>query len=166
MQIRRLFYGVKGAARLAKYASRREHTMTSETTHQDSLIYGAVQAASHPGRFQHKTPHPFPLESHPQKGPWKCGGIEPTVEAAPNPAPQKVAPLLLAEIKRLRQDHPNLGKEKIFHLLQPWCVQKGLPRGGLQADVSGVDVQTPDPATRAKPLLIRPATSPHPQTDL
>ncbi len=85
MQVRRLFHGVKGADRLAKYASRREHTMTSETTHQDSLIYGAVQAASHPGRFQHKTPHPFPLESHPQKGPGRRRSTEPTVEASPDP---------------------------------------------------------------------------------
>ncbi len=27
MQVRRLFHGVKGAARLAKYVSRREHTI-------------------------------------------------------------------------------------------------------------------------------------------
>ncbi len=30
MQVRRLFYGVKGALRLAKYASLWEHTMTDE----------------------------------------------------------------------------------------------------------------------------------------
>ena len=30
MQVRRLFYGVKGAARLAKYASLWEHAMTDE----------------------------------------------------------------------------------------------------------------------------------------
>jgi len=38
MQVRRLFYGVKGAARLAKYVSRREHTMTDEAKRRINIL--------------------------------------------------------------------------------------------------------------------------------
>lgn len=36
-------------------------------------------------------------------------------------------PEIIAEIKRLRWDHPNLGKDKIHPLLQTFCLQHNLP---------------------------------------
>lgn len=33
---------------------------------------------------------------------------------------------VVGEIKRLRQRHPNLGKEKVHALLKPWCAQRGI----------------------------------------
>jgi transposase InsO family protein len=36
-------------------------------------------------------------------------------------------PMILAEVKRLRQWHPNLGKEKIFAKLVPFCQKHRLP---------------------------------------
>lgn len=50
------------------------------------------------------------------------------------------------EIKQLRADHPNLGKEKIHVLLQPWCRQNNTacpsPRtiGRLMADMGGLRI--------------------------
>ena len=38
MQVRRLFYGVKGAARLAKYASLWEHAMTDEAKRRINIL--------------------------------------------------------------------------------------------------------------------------------
>ncbi|EGQ61807.1 hypothetical protein GGI1_09018, partial [Acidithiobacillus sp. GGI-221] len=34
---------------------------------------------------------------------------------------------LIDEIRRLRQLHPNLGKDKLHVLLAPWCAQHGIP---------------------------------------
>jgi len=38
MQVRRLFYGVKGVARLAKYASLWEHAMTDEAKQRINIL--------------------------------------------------------------------------------------------------------------------------------
>ena len=38
MQVRRLFYGVKGAVRLAKYASLWEHAMTDEAKRRINIL--------------------------------------------------------------------------------------------------------------------------------
>jgi len=146
MQVRRLFYGVKGVARLAKYASLWEHAMTDEAKRRINIL-----------SFWEKHGLKATLDAFGTKRRtlflWKAtlkkahGNVEALNSRSKRPRTlrrRKWPPLLLAEIKRLRQDHPNLGKEKIFHLLQPWCVQKGLPCpkpmtiGNLIKDMGGL----------------------------
>ncbi len=102
MQVRRLFHGVKGAPP-GRYASFWGHTMTDEAKQRIKIL-----------SF------------------WEKHGLQATLKKAHgnvealNPR-SKWSPLLLAEIKRLRQDHSNLGKEKIFICSNPGACRRGSP---------------------------------------
>lgn len=82
-------------------------------------------------------------------GEWRAGGKK--VEAlndrsrAPRTKRKRLwPPEIIAELKRLREAHPNLGGEKIYPLLLPWCNERHLvcpkPRtlGNLIHDLGGL----------------------------
>ncbi len=129
MQVRRIFHGVKGAARLAKYASLWEHAMTDEAKQRIKIL-----------SFWEK----HGLQATLKKAHGDVEALNPRSLRPRTLRRRKWPPLLLAEIKRLQQDHPNLEKEKIFYLLFPWCMQKGLlcPKpatiGNLIKDMGGL----------------------------
>ncbi|WP_038471648.1 integrase core domain-containing protein [Acidithiobacillus caldus] len=61
----------------------------------------------------------------------KAEGGNPAALASQSSAPKrrrspKTDPRLVAEIRRLRILHPNLGKDKLHVLLRPWCAEKGI----------------------------------------
>ncbi|WP_141738720.1 helix-turn-helix domain-containing protein, partial [Acidithiobacillus caldus] len=61
----------------------------------------------------------------------KAEGGNPAALASQSSAPKrrrspKTDPRLVAEIRRLRTPHPNLGKDKLHVLLRPWCAEKGI----------------------------------------
>ena len=74
-------------------------------------------------------------------------------------------PRLVAEIRRLRTLHPNLGKEKLPVLLGPWCEEHGFPRPSVST-IGRILARAPDkmrfvPARldargRPRPLRRRP----------
>jgi len=150
MQVRRLFYGVKGVARLAKYVSRREHAMTDEAKRRINILsfWEKYELKATLDAFSTKRRTLFRWKATLKKAHGNVEALNPRSKRPRTLRRRKWPPLLLAEIKRLRQDHPNLGpnlgKEKIFHLLQPWCVQKGLPCpkpatiGNLIQDMGGL----------------------------
>ena len=62
---------------------------------------------------------------------WITGGKKPEALNEKSRAPKTKrkrlwGDRLLSEIKRIRFEHPNLGKEKLHPLLAEWCGQKGL----------------------------------------
>jgi len=146
MQVRRLFHGVKGAARLAKYASLWEHAMTDEAKRRINILsfWEKYELKATLAAFSTKRRTLFLWKSTLKRAHGDVEALNPRSKRPRTLRRRKWPPLLLAEIKRLRQDHPNLGKEKIFHLLQPWCVQKGLPCpkpatiGNLIKDMGGL----------------------------
>ena len=61
----------------------------------------------------------------------KAQGGNPAALAARSSAPRKrrtpnTDPRLVAELRRLRTLHPNLGKAKLHVLLAPWCAREGI----------------------------------------
>jgi len=111
MQVRRLFHGVKGAPP-GRYASFWGHTMTDEAKQRIKIL-----------SFWEK----HGLQATLKKAHGDVEALNPRSLRPRTLRRRKWPPLLLAEIKRLRQDHPNLGKEKSFICSNPGACRRGSP---------------------------------------
>ena len=129
MQVRRLFQGVKGAARLAKYASLWEHAMTDEAKRRINILsfWGKHGLKATLDAFGTKRRTLFRWKATLKKAHGNVEALNPRSKRPRTLRRRKWPPLLLAEIKRLRQDHSNLGKEKIFICSNPGAYRRGSP---------------------------------------
>lgn len=115
MQIHRLSYGVRGFVRLADYALRWARMLTDKAKHKVRVLafWQKHGLAATRDAFVVKRRTLFLWKNQLQKG---GGQLEALNEKSTKPhhvRKREWSPDIIAEIKRQRSDHPNLGKEKV-----------------------------------------------------
>lgn len=129
MQIKRYSYGIKGFVRLVRYAIRWGRMVTKQAERKYKILI-----------FLEKYGLPATLDAF-SVGErtldlWKAQlaraeGVVASLNnksTRPHVTRKRVWPAAVTvEIARLRKEHPNLGKEKIYKLLQQFCEMKLLP---------------------------------------
>lgn len=128
MQVHRLSYGVNGFVNLARYAIRWERMITETAKTRVKILafwkkYGlsATQEAFGVGRRTL-----FLWKAALEKGDGKLESLNAKSKRPKRVRVRQWPDVVISEIKRLRQEHPNLGKEKIHVLLQPICRKNNL----------------------------------------
>lgn len=146
MQIMRLSYGVKGFVRLARYSIKWLHMLTDKATYKVKVLSFWTRHGLE------ATLDAFPVKRSTlflwkQKIKQSGGTLESLNELskAPQLKRKRIWPLIIiAEIRRLRLIHPNLGKEKIHPFLLIFCQKNRLkcpqPRtiGRIMSDEGGM----------------------------
>lgn len=128
MQIQRISYGVKGFVRLADYAIRYVRMITDKAKHKAIILVfwekHGLDATKEAFGIKRRTLYSW-------KAKWKAdnGKLEALNEQSKRPKnlrkrewPKDV----IAEIKRQRADHPNLGKDKLYLALLDFCAARDL----------------------------------------
>jgi len=120
MQIRRIGYGVKGFVRLHRYALRWAYMITDKAKHKAQVLTfwtkHGLQAAEEAFKVKKRTLYLWKAQLK-----WSDGNIESLNEGSRRPFQmrQRIWPRAITqEIRRLRTQHPNLGKEKLFVFLK------------------------------------------------
>lgn len=148
MQVLRISYGVRGFVRLNNDALKWIRMLTDKAKLKAKILV-----------FWEKHGLEATLDAFPVKRStlflWKKqlkegqGRLEALNEKSKTPKVKRkrLWPLeIQEEIKRLREEHPNLGKDKLHILLEPFCNQKGLKRpsvstiGRLIKDLGGLRI--------------------------
>lgn len=146
MQIHRVSYGVRGFGRLADYALRWAHMLTTKAKHKAHVLsfWGKHGLQVTLDAFGVKKRTLYYWQAQLKKG---GGQLEALNEQSrkPRSVRKRHWPAeIIAEIKRLRTEHPNLGKEKVHVFLQPFCQEKNLncpsvsTIGNLMRDAGGL----------------------------
>ena len=125
MQIDYLFHGIKGFERFAYYCY--SYDMTSkeaEIRYKIILFYEkyGLDATLEAFEISKRTLYRY-------KSLFNKGGIralEPKSKAPKHPRRSTVAKEIIDEIKRLREEYPNIGKAKLYHILNPWCKEHSI----------------------------------------
>lgn len=123
MQIHRISYGVKGFVRLARYAVRWTRMVQDKAKHKARVLkfwadYGLKATLE---AFEVKERTLYHWKAQLKKG---KGQLEALNEKSKRPHRVRTRqwPLeITQEIRRLRTEHPNLGKEKLYPFLQVFC---------------------------------------------
>lgn len=146
MQVQRISYLVPGFVKLARYAVRWTRMITETAKHRLKVLtfwkqYGLNAALA-----------AFGVSRRTLYG-WQAalarGGNQPEAlndrPKRPNTVRKRTWPLAVTErIRQLRDEHPNLGKDKIHVLLAPFCAESKLPCpsvstiGNLIKDLGGL----------------------------
>ena len=128
MQIKKLFYGVRGSSQLYKDAVMWAHMLTEKAKHKAKVLifwekYG-LRATMDAFSIKRSTLFYW-------KKQWKEN--DKRIEAlndkskAPREKRKRLWPFnVRKEIRRLREKHPNLGSEKIHPLLEEYCKKNNL----------------------------------------
>lgn len=146
MQVHRLSYGVKGFVRLARYAVRWTRMVSDKAKYKLKVLvfwqkYG-LQATTDAFGVKRRTLYHW-------RSLWKEGkyAFEALNERSKRPHHIRKRiwpPAVKDRVRQLREEHPNLGKEKIHILLKPYCTANNLPLpsastiGNLIRDMGGL----------------------------
>ena len=126
MHIKRMGYGVKGFVRLARYAIRWGRMVTKEAERKYKILiflkkHGLITTKEAFGVGE-RTLYRWKAQLATAAGMVTALNNK---SKKPHMMRKRVWPaVLIGEITRLRQQYPNLGKEKIHVLLQPFCEQR------------------------------------------
>jgi transposase InsO family protein len=128
MQIRRIGYGVRGLGRVADYAVRWSRMVTEEAQRRARVLafwkgYGleATRAAFAVGRSTL-----FGWQKARRGGGGSLESLNPRSRKPKRVRQRQWPEGVRGEIRRLRHEHPNLGKGKIHPLLERFCGERGL----------------------------------------
>lgn len=146
MQVHRLSYGVKGFVRLARYAIRWTRMVTAKAKYKLKVLtfwrqYGLKATGDAFGVKKRTLYHWRSL--------WQASNYAFEALNEKSKRPRRVRtrawpPAVKDEIKRLRDEHPNLGKDKIQVFMAPFCQSRKLPCpsvstiGNLIRDMGGL----------------------------
>lgn len=128
MQIRWIGRGVKGFYRLADYALRWGMIATSAQRRLEILGFWqrhGLAAAQEAFQVSRRTLFDWQAKLRAEGG--NLAALTPRSTAPKHRRHRQWPAPLMAEIRRLRSDHPNLGKEKLHLLLQPFAATHRLP---------------------------------------
>lgn len=128
MQIIRVGYGIRGFGRITSYAIRWTRMVTEKAKEKARIlafwgIHG-LNATTDAFKVSRRTLYIWKAQQ--QKG---RGSFEALNEQSKRPKNVRVrdwSQTIKDEIKRLRNEHPNLGKDKVQILLKPFCAARGL----------------------------------------
>jgi len=127
MQTDYLFHGIKGFERFAYYCYRYD-MVSKEANRRYKIVlfyekYG-LDATLEAFEISKRTLYRY--KALLKKGDNKIEALEPKSKAPKRKRVSQVPREIIVEIKRLREKYPNLGKAKLYHMLKPWCKEKGL----------------------------------------
>lgn len=148
MQIHRLSYRVRGFVRLADYAIRWTRMVTEKAKHklrvlafwQKHSLKAAVDA------FGVKERTLYSWKSKLKKGNGNHEALNDKSRRPKNVRKRNWHQDIKEKIKTLREEHPNLGKEKIHEFLKSFCKERSLERpsistvGNLIRDAGGLRI--------------------------
>lgn len=125
MQVIRASYGIRGFVRLHDYALRFAH-MIAKTAQERAKILTfwknhGLQATQEAFGARRATLYAWQAQLRAGEGRLESLNPQPTTPHHPRRRTTEWPPAVLAEIKRLRQMHPNLGPDKVQIFLQPFC---------------------------------------------
>lgn len=128
MQVFRVFYGVRGFAKLNDYAIRWTRMVTEKAQHKLKVIkfwkrYGSTAVGEAFGVKERTLYH---WQAQLKKGGGKAESLNDGSRRPRKVRRRQWPPTIIEKIKELRKEHPNLGKEKIFILLSPYCKEHKL----------------------------------------
>jgi len=148
MQVYRISYGIRGFVRITDYAIRLSRMVSDKAKHKARILIfwekHGLEATIEAFKVSRRTLYLWKQQLK------KSGGkLEALNEGLKRPKkvrtrnwPQEIKD----EIKRLRTEHPNLGKEKIHVLLQVFCQERNLSGpsvstiGNLIRDMGGLRI--------------------------
>jgi len=121
--------GVKGFFRLHDYSVRWGHMMTDEAKRRARILafwqkHGLVATRE---AFQVSRSTLFFWQQARNKAAGKNIGLNPQSKRPKKLRSRSWSPAVILEIKRLREAHPNLGKEKVRILLKEFCLTNTVP---------------------------------------
>ncbi|MBI5414406.1 transposase [Candidatus Peregrinibacteria bacterium] len=140
------YTGIKGFISVANLAFKDQYMITEEANFRVKVLefwkkYG-LEATMDAYHLKRRTL--FLWKKKLREGKGKLESLNPQSRARKRKR-KRLWPLhVLGEIQKLREEHPNLGKDKIFPLLQEFCIRKGLQCpssstiGRLIADMGGL----------------------------
>ena len=126
MQIKHVGYRVPGLRKIASYAFKMEAIMaTSAERKYDALIFWdnhGLPATQDAFGVSRSTLYAW-RKRHREGG---LSGLHDVSKAPKNRRVRRWPVAVVKEIRRLRERHPNVGKEKVHVLLVPWCARRGV----------------------------------------
>jgi len=128
MQTDYLFHGIKGFERFAYYCYR--YDMASKEANRRYKIvlfyekYG-LEATLEAFEISKRTLYRYKATLKRSNN--TIAALEPKSKAPKTKRKSTVPKELIEKIKDLREEYPNLGKAKLYHMIQPWCQERGLP---------------------------------------
>jgi transposase InsO family protein len=127
MQTDYLFHGIKGFERFAYYCYRYD-MVSKEANRRYKIVlfyekYG-LDATLEAFEISKRTLYRY--KALLKKGDNKIEALEPKLKVPKRKRVSQVPREIIVEIKRLREKYPNLDKAKLYHMLKPWCKEKGL----------------------------------------
>lgn len=130
MRILRLSYGVRGFVRLNAYALRWAHMIAKTAKDRARILVFWEKHGLEATReaFGAKRSTLYAWKQQLQEGGGMLEALNPGSTRPKQTRSRKAEwPLpVLAEIRRLREEHPNLGPDKMAILIQPFCAARGL----------------------------------------
>jgi len=166
MQVQRKSYQVRGFVRLADYALRWAHMITDKAKRKARILafwqeYGLKAAIA---AFEIKKRSLYNWKRQLKEGGGHLESLNDKKRVPKNKRRRIWHPDILAEIKRLRFDHPNLGKDKLHPELLEYCnrVQLECPQpstiGRIIKDLGGLRMfpQKVSHFGKIKPLKRKP----------
>jgi len=153
MQTDYLFHGIKGFERFAYYCYR--YDMISQETqrrYKIVLFYQKYGLSATLEAFDISKRTLYRYQQILQKSNNKIEALEPKSKAPKSKRQSKVPKEIVSEIKRLREQYPNLGKAKLYHMLKLWCQTHNLPV--LSASTIGRVIAKAKDKMRITPLRI------------
>lgn len=148
MRIQKVSYHVKGLVNLADYALRLAHMISDKAKQRVKVLafwekHGLEATLD---AFPHKRSTLFLWKRKLKQGKGRLEALN-NASRAPRTRRKRLWPQeIIGEIKRLRKDHPNLGKDKLRTLLQEFSIQtevacpSGSTIGRLIKDCGGLRV--------------------------
>jgi transposase InsO family protein len=155
MQIKRIGYGIRGFGRITSYAIRWTRMVTEQAKKRARIISflekHGVEAAQEAFSISTRTLFRWRAALRTADGNFEALNVK-------SSRPQHVRRRLwsvevVAEIRRTRTAHPNLGKEKLHRLLVPWCDGRRLPCPSV-ATIGRLIADAPD-KMRTFPVKVR-----------
>lgn len=156
MQIHNFSYGIRGFLRLADYAIRWEDMVSEKGKHKARVLSfwakHGLEATVEAFGVKRRTLYYW--RERLMKGGGKPEGLNEKSKAPHRRRRRSWPQSVVAQIRRLRTEHPNLSKEKIYLSLKPFCNTRALgcpkPR-----TIGRIIAQAPD-KMRTVPMKIRP----------
>ena len=128
MQIRDFSYRIWGFSRLADYAIRWEDMVSEKAKHKARVLSfwakHGMEATEEAFGVKRRTLYYW--KSQLMKGNGKLEALNEGSKAPHKRRSRNWPALVLAQIRRLRTEHPNISKEKIYVSLKPWCDTRDL----------------------------------------
>ena len=127
MQIHRISYGIRGFGRITSYAIRYTRMVTNKAKHKAQVLafwtkHGLEATLD---AFSVKKRTLYYWQAQLKKGGGQLEALN-DKSRKPQKTRKRLWPnMVVAEISRLRTEHPNLGRDKIYPFLKEFCQQQG-----------------------------------------